>query len=105
MVDIGWFLLVDFYWLVSIGQHWLLTISQGIKVKKLRSFRYQLLKGNQLVACLELVAGLCQFDETNLQELDEEDESLDDESDKEKDIKPENKVQESKSCLLRQNLS
>ena len=58
-----------------------------------------------MVACLELVAGLCQFDETNFQELEEEDESLDDESDKEKDIKPENKVQESKSCLLRQNLS
>ena len=100
--------MVDYYWLVSIGQHWLFTIScpsQGIKVKKLRCSRYQLLIGNYLVGCLELVAGLCQFDETNLQELEEEDESLDDESDKEKDIKPENKVQESKICLLHHNFS
>ena len=34
----------------------------------------------------------------NLQELEEEDESLDDESDKEKDIKPENKVPSSVFC-------
>ena len=71
----------------------------------MRSFHYQLLMGNYLVGRNWLIAVLCLFDETNFQELEEEDESLDDESDKEKDIKPENKVQESKSCLLHHNLS
>ena len=44
--------------------------------------------------------GSHQFSAINCQELEEEDESLDDESDKEKDIKPENKVPQSKFCLL-----
>ena len=70
-------------------------------MEEVRSFHYWLLI---LICWLELDSMDCygsrQFSAPNLQELEEEDESLDDESDKEKDIKPENKVSQSMFCLL-----